>query len=160
MVGPLGGSGRTRPAGLPAASTGSFWSWPSSSRVRHTIEWHRSVPCCKDNSRVVKPKNIQHINDELAILWEDGHESYYKLETLRRACPCAGCSGERDVMGDLHGGALQRLAPAGFELKSIEPVGGYAIRPTWGDGHATGLYSFDALRRNCPCEQCQAAREK
>ncbi len=107
----------------------------------------------------MKPKNIQQINDELAILWEDGHESYYKLEALRRACPCAGCGGERDVMGNEYRAAPRNLTPASFQLKSIEPVGGYAIRPAWGDGHATGLYSFDMLRENCPCEQCQAARK-
>jgi DUF971 family protein len=26
-------------------------------------------------------------------------------------------------------------------------VGGYAIQPVWGDGHATGIYSFDYLKR-------------
>jgi len=26
-------------------------------------------------------------------------------------------------------------------------VGGYAIQPVWADGHATGIYSFDYLRR-------------
>ncbi len=108
----------------------------------------------------MKPKNIQPINDELAILWEDGHESYYKLETLRRACPCAQCGGERDVLGNVYRGPQQHLTPASFQLRSLEAVGGYAIRPTWGDGHGTGLYTFDALRRLCPCEACEAARGK
>ena len=26
-------------------------------------------------------------------------------------------------------------------------VGGYAVQPVWADGHATGLYSFDYLKR-------------
>jgi DUF971 family protein len=107
----------------------------------------------------VKPKNIQQINDELAILWEDGHESYFKLETLRRACPCAACGGERDVLGNVYRGAPQRFTAASFQLKSIEPVGGYAVRPTWGDGHGTGLYSFEALRTSCPCEECERKRK-
>jgi DUF971 family protein len=106
----------------------------------------------------LKPKNIQQINDELAIQWEDGHESYYKLETLRRACPCAGCGGERDVLGNLYKGKPQNFTPASFQLKALEPVGSYAIRPTWGDKHSTGLYSFESLRKNCPCDECEAAR--
>ena len=106
----------------------------------------------------MKPKNIQQINDELAILWEDGHESYYKLEALRRMCPCASCGGERDVMGNVYCGTAQNYTAASFQLKSMDPVGGYAVRPTWGDGHSTGLYSFDFLRGICPCDDCAAKR--
>ena len=39
----------------------------------------------------LEPANIQQIGDELAIVWNDGEESYFKLELLRRACPCAAC---------------------------------------------------------------------
>ena len=34
--------------------------------------------------------------------WQDGTEDFIALEKLRRACPCAGCKGERDVMGNLY----------------------------------------------------------
>ncbi len=44
------------------------------------------------------PTNIQQIGEELAIAWNDGTESYLKLEMLRRACPCAACGGEPDVL--------------------------------------------------------------
>ena len=47
----------------------------------------------------LEPTNIQQIGDELAISWNDGTESFFKLEMLRRACPCAGCGGEPDVLG-------------------------------------------------------------
>lgn len=107
----------------------------------------------------MKPRNIQQINDELAIQWEDGHESYFKLETLRRACPCAQCGGEKDILGNTYKGTPRNYSPSSFELRSIEAVGGYAIRPTWGDGHGTGLYSFDALRRSCPCDECEKGRK-
>jgi len=125
-----------------------------------TMMWKRPMAYWYDTPHLVKPKNIQQINDELAILWEDGHESYYKLETLRRACPCAQCGGERDVLGNVYRGQPQKFTLASFQLKSIEPVGGYAVRPTWGDGHGTGLYTFEALRQNCPCEECAAARKR
>jgi DUF971 family protein len=37
-----------------------------------------------------------------------------------------------------------------FELRGWNLVGGYAFQPTWGDGHNTGLYPFDYLRRIDP----------
>jgi len=45
------------------------------------------------------PANIKQIGNELAIAWNDGTESYFELENLRRACPCAACGGEPDVLG-------------------------------------------------------------
>jgi DUF971 family protein len=32
-----------------------------------------------------------------------------------------------------------------YELKSLQPVGQYAIQATWKDGHDTGIYSFEYL---------------
>ena len=37
--------------------------------------------------------------------------------------------------------------PRSFQLTGVEVIGGYALRPTWGDGHGTGLYPFPLLRR-------------
>ena len=47
------------------------------------------------------PANIQLIGDELAIAWNDGTESYLRLRAMRYACPCAGCGGEPDVLGNI-----------------------------------------------------------
>ena len=93
------------------------------------------------------PRDIQTIGQELAIKWEDGSEDYISLEKFRRACPCAGCKGESDIMGNLYKGPEQALTPRSFELRSINRVGTYAVQPIWADGHSTGLYSFDYLRR-------------
>ncbi|HEY1266366.1 MAG TPA: gamma-butyrobetaine hydroxylase-like domain-containing protein [Candidatus Binatia bacterium] len=35
------------------------------------------------------------------------------------------------------------------------PVGNYAIMFRWGDGHETGIYTFQYLRSLCPCEECK-----
>lgn len=91
--------------------------------------------------------DLQQIGGELAIKWEDGTESFIALENLRRACPCAGCQGERDVMGQLHKGPEKPLTPRSFQLTRLELVGGYAVQPFWADGHASGIFSFDYLRR-------------
>jgi DUF971 family protein len=95
----------------------------------------------------MRPVDIQQIGQELAIKWEDGSESFVPLEKLRRHCPCAGCKGEADIMGKVYKNLEQPLSPAAFRLVRIQSVGGYAVQPVWADGHATGLYSFDYLKR-------------
>jgi len=94
----------------------------------------------------MKPIDVQQIGDEVAIKWDDGAETFIPLENLRRACPCAGCKGERDVMGNLYKGPDIPLTAAAFQLRSLAPVGTYGLQPTWGDGHATGIYPFEYLR--------------
>lgn len=93
-----------------------------------------------------EPTNIQLIGKELAIQWNDNEESYFSLDLLRRACPCASCGGEPDVLGNISRPNVS-YTPASFELAGWEMIGGYALQPRWGDGHSTGLYSFKYLRR-------------
>jgi DUF971 family protein len=84
----------------------------------------------------------------ISIDWKDGHHSEYDLEFLRDHCPCAACTGA-------HGTAprekssenpLKMFAPK-LKMTSVEPVGNYAIRILWNDGHSTGIYSFAHLRK-------------
>ena len=96
---------------------------------------------------VMAPIDIQPIGNELAIKWEDGTESFISLDTLRRACPCAGCKGEMDIMGNLYKNPDRPLSPQSFQLKRLDRVGTYAVKPVWADGHESGLFSFDLLRR-------------
>jgi DUF971 family protein len=95
----------------------------------------------------VRPANLQQIGEELAIQWDDGGESFIALEKLRRACPCAGCAGEKDIMGNVYRNPEKPLTSAAFKLVRLGHVGGYALQPVWGDGHSTGLFSFDYLRK-------------
>jgi DUF971 family protein len=95
----------------------------------------------------MRPTDIQLIGEELAVKWDDGGESFISLEQLRRACPCAGCKGEVDVMGNLHKGPDIELSPRSFQLRSIGWVGTYGIQPAWADGHSSGIFSFELLRR-------------
>jgi DUF971 family protein len=92
------------------------------------------------------PTNIQQIGNELAVQWNDGSESYLDLEMLRRACPCAGCGGEPDVLGNISRPNVS-YTPESFRLSAFNIVGGYALQPRWRDGHNTGIYSFQYLRR-------------
>lgn len=91
--------------------------------------------------------DVQQIGSELALKWDDGREDFIPLDRLRKRCPCAGCNGEMDMLGNVYKSPARPLGLHAFELRSIRPVGGYALQPVWGDQHSTGLYSFDYLRR-------------
>lgn len=94
----------------------------------------------------LEPKNVQLIGNELALQWNDGVESFIEIERLRRACPCATCGGEPDVLGNISRPDVSYTASS-FELAGWQIIGGYALQPRWADGHSTGLYSFQYLRR-------------
>lgn len=92
------------------------------------------------------PVNIQVIGDEVAIAWNDGAESYYPAEKLRAASPSAETQGERDILGNQYGGDGPRKFP-GVQVLGWERIGNYAVRFDFSDGHRTGLYSYDYLRK-------------
>ena len=92
------------------------------------------------------PINIQSIGNEIAIVWDDGVESYFEFERLRAASPSAETQGERDILGVQYGGDGPRKFP-GVTVLGWEQVGNYALRFDFSDGHRTGLYSFDYLRK-------------
>ncbi len=92
-----------------------------------------------------RPKDIQMINNELCIVWDDGVESYYPAEKLRAASPSAANIGERDIFGNQYGGEGPRKFP-GVTIEGWDFQGNYAIRPWFSDGHQTGLYSWAFLR--------------
>ena len=94
----------------------------------------------------LEPANIQQIGNELAIRWNDGSESYLDLQFLRRACPCAACGGEPDVLGNILRPNVT-YSENSFDLAGFQVVGGYALQPNWRDGHNTGIYSYQYLRR-------------
>jgi DUF971 family protein len=49
-------------------------------------------------------------------------------------------------MGNVYKNPEKPFTAKAFELTRLATVGGYAIQPTWGDGHNTGIYSFDYVR--------------
>lgn len=95
----------------------------------------------------------------IKIDWKDGHHSEYGLQYLRDKCPCATCTGA-------HGTPPRQPAPQGnpenpfqlyqprLKMLGVEPVGNYAIRIDWSDGHSTGIYSYEHLRHICNCPEC------
>ncbi len=97
-----------------------------------------------------RPLSIELVRTEaLRIHWADGVISVYPLAGLRRACPCAGCRGERANAAQ---SALPIAAPIDKQrsmasAENVELVGHYAIRITWRDGHNTGIFDYELLRR-------------
>jgi DUF971 family protein len=41
-------------------------------------------------------------------------------------------------------------------IRKLVPVGAYAVQIVWSDGHDTGIYAFESLRRACPCPECHS----
>lgn len=91
-------------------------------------------------------QHIASMGDEVAIAWSDGLETYLKHENLRRACPCANCQGEPDALGRVVRPPVH-YAGKSFQLVRFENVGGYAMQFFWADGHNTGIYSYEYLRK-------------
>ena len=94
---------------------------------------------------MIAPTDIQLIGTEVALRWDDGHESFISFATLRAASPSAAVRGERDIFGNHYGGEAPRNY-VGVEVAGWERIGNYAIRFDFSDGHRTGLYSYDLLR--------------
>ncbi len=105
---------------------------------------------------------VQQTSGEgLEIVWKDGHQSRWSFAWLRNACPCATCHEEREALGREPGepkakpATLLPMYRAPVRPESSSPVGNYAISFKWNDGHASGIYSWDYLRRHCGCVECQ-----
>ncbi len=82
-------------------------------------------------------------SDGLFVRWDDGTEKTFKVFDLRVACPCAHCVEEMTGVRRLDPARV----PADVRPRRITSVGNYAIQIVWSDGHDTGIYSFDFLRR-------------
>jgi DUF971 family protein len=98
-------------------------------------------------------------NDRLLIQWRDGHRSIYSWAHLRENCPCAGCREERlqpaDPFRILKPSELVPLAAV-----SMTPIGHYAYKIMWSDGHDTGIYTLESLRELCQCPECRPPQDK
>ena len=77
--------------------------------------------------------------DSLFVKFDNGYETTLTAELLRIESPSAEVQGH---------GSGQKTTPAGkanVTIAAIEPVGNYAIRISFSDGHDTGLFSWDIL---------------
>lgn len=108
------------------------------------------------NPAAVEPEHISIRKTKgVTILWADGHTSEYTLEYLRDKCPCATCTGAHGTppRAPQASNPFQMYKPA-LKIEAVEPVGSYALRLVWSDGHSTGIYTFEHFREICPCPAC------
>lgn len=95
----------------------------------------------------------------IKIDWKDGHRSEYTVAYLRDECPCATCTGAHGTEPQKSDYSKEVATPfqmykPTLKMLYIEQVGNYAVRIEWSDGHNTGIYSFDHLRKICNCADC------
>ena len=77
--------------------------------------------------------------DNLFVKFDNGYQTTLSAELLRVESPSAEVQGH---------GVGQKTTPGGkakVTISALEPVGNYAIRISFSDGHDTGLFSWDTL---------------
>lgn len=86
---------------------------------------------------------IEETDSEISIRWSNNTESKYNASQLRRACPCAGCvnewTGEKTLKDEAVADDLS--------FSRVTVVGRYALNFHFSDGHETGIFSFEYLRK-------------
>ena len=82
--------------------------------------------------------------NELRVTWADDDASVFSGARLRFLCPCAQCRGH--YPGQVPEPDWEAVKDV--RLSHVEAVGNYALRLDFDDGHNTGIFSFDFLRRS------------
>jgi len=82
---------------------------------------------------------LHQVSRKMEIAFDDGTRYELSYEYLRVYSPSA------EVRGHGPGQEVLQIGKKNVEIKSIEPVGTYAVQPAFSDGHDTGIYSWDYL---------------
>ncbi len=81
--------------------------------------------------------------ETLNLEWDDGSKANLRADFLRGHCLCAHCVSE--VSGEL---LIDRTKiSADIKITKAEPMGHYAVSLGFSDFHATGIYSYEHLRK-------------
>ena len=89
------------------------------------------------------PQTLRVAKDRrgLVVEWDDGRRDELTAELLRVESPSAEVQGHN---------AEQKVIVAGKQdvtIAAAQPVGSYAVRLVFSDGHDTGLFTWPGLRR-------------
>jgi DUF971 family protein len=82
---------------------------------------------------------LQQKSREMKISFADGMRFELSCEFLRVYSPSA------EVRGHGPGQEVLQTGKKDVEIRTLDPVGSYAVQPTFSDGHGTGIYSWDYL---------------
>ncbi len=97
------------------------------------------------------PLSLKKLGDDrLQILWDDGRQGTIPWNRLREVCPCAVCNDERLRPPNPLRVLKESEIPRGpLKPTALTPVGNYAYKIVWNDGHDTGIFTFDFLHSLC-----------
>lgn len=84
---------------------------------------------------------VHQMSRMLEIAFDDGATFSLPFEYLRVYSPSA------EVRGHGAGQEVLQLGKREVGMAALEPVGNYAVQPTFTDGHNTGLYTFEYLHK-------------
>lgn len=104
----------------------------------------------------IVPKHLDVKREKgITIQWHDGSQKFYSVILLRKQSPSAEARQLREEMANnpltvLPASAISSDGP--LSIVNVEPVGHYALRIIFSDGHDTGLYSWVYLW-NLPGEE-------
>ena len=94
------------------------------------------------------PLRLKREGDGLRIDWADGASTFVTWRTLRKQCPCATCTDERaKPPNPFRVLSAQEVAAGPPAPLKMAPVGQYAYQIAWNDGHSTGIYTLQSLRK-------------
>ena len=79
----------------------------------------------------------------LELAFDDGERFELTYEFLRVYTPSA------EARGHDQGQETLQVGKRDVDIVSLEPVGNYALKPVFSDGHESGLYSWDILHTLC-----------
>lgn len=93
------------------------------------------------------PKQIKVVKETLYVKWDDESESNINIKYLRDQCPCAGCQGETILLKTYRPAKPETNKPGRYNIANIQQVGTYAVQIAFKDGHNTGIYTYDYLKK-------------
>jgi len=127
------------------------WARPESASAKKFLELAQHMAAelssMMAGSRTSKPEVLSMVPNEQAkmfkVEWNDGKTSLVSFLDLRFLCPCANCVDENTGKRRIR---KEDIKPDINPLR-VHTVGNYAVSVTWSDGHDTGIYGYDYLRK-------------
>ena len=99
----------------------------------------KEAPASEETAPVPTSITLHQKSRVLEIAFADGRAFRLPYEFLRVHSPSA------EVRGHGPGQEVLQVGKSKVEIRSLEPVGSYAVQPVFSDGHATGIYSWEYL---------------
>lgn len=108
--------------------------------MTHLLQVPRAYhPSTMPSERFATEIRLHQKSRVMEIAFSDGREFRLPYEYLRVYSPSA------EVRGHGAGQEVLQTGKRDVEIRSLEPVGSYAVQPVFSDGHSTGIYAWDYL---------------